>query len=239
MRRMIHLAVLMSFAGSIVWAEEMPAVREGGFEDAFSVNEDEFSSSGRNAYFVLEPGYTLSFTGQDEDEGEAATLVISVLNETRRVAGVETRVVEERESVGGQLKEVSRNYVAISRRTSDVFYFGEKVDMYEDGRIVGHGGSWLAGQDGNRYGLLMPGTIRVGRRYFQEVAPNVAMDRAEIVGASGTMTTEAGTFESVLRIEETTPLEPGVKEYKYYAPGVGLIQDGNLKLVSVLSKGAD
>jgi Concanavalin A-like lectin/glucanases superfamily len=52
-------------------------------------------------------------------------LTITVLNETKMVDGVETRVVEERETKGGKLKEVSRNYFAISKRTNDVFYFGE------------------------------------------------------------------------------------------------------------------
>ena len=44
--------------------------------------------------------------------------------------------------------------------------------------------------------------------------------------------TGAGTFENVLRTEGTTPLEPNAKGLKYYAPGIGLIQDGPLKLVS-------
>jgi len=57
------------------------------------------------------------------------------------------------------------------------------------------------------------------------------MDRAEIVGVDETVATPAGTFKELLKVEETTPLEPGVKEYKYFARGVGLVQDGSLKLV--------
>ena len=38
-------------------------------------------------------------------------------------------------------------------------------------------------------------------------------------------------FTSVLKIEETTPLEPGEKEAKYYAAGIGLLKDGPMKLV--------
>jgi hypothetical protein len=44
------------------------------------------------------------------------------------------------------------------------------------------------------------------------------------------MTTIAGNFSNVLKIEETTPIEPKEKEYKYYAPGVGLIKDETLLL---------
>jgi hypothetical protein len=35
------------------------------------------------------------------------------LNETREVRGTETRVIEERETFGGELVEISTNYFAI------------------------------------------------------------------------------------------------------------------------------
>jgi hypothetical protein len=76
----------------------------------------------------------------------------------------------------------------------------------------------------------MPGIVLLGARYFQEVAPGVAMDRAEIVGIDAELDTPAGSFKGVLVVRETTPLEPGRSESKYHAPDVGLIQDGNLKL---------
>jgi hypothetical protein len=57
------------------------------------------------------------------------------------------------------------------------------------------------------------------------------MDRVEIVSLSGRLTTPAGAFTNTLKTEETTPLEPGHREYKVFARGVGLIQDGDLTLV--------
>jgi hypothetical protein len=144
---------------------------------------------------------------------------------------VTTRVVEERETRAGQLVEVSRNFFAIGKRTHDVYDFGEAVDLYRDGRIVSHDGSWLAGVDSARFGLMMPGQPRRGERHYQELAPAVALDRAEVVGVSEAVTTPAGRFQNCLKVKDTTPLEPGANEYKYFAPGVGLVQDGNLKLV--------
>jgi len=41
-------------------------------------------------------------------------LTITVLDQTRTIDGVEARVVEERETSGDELREVSRNYLAIS-----------------------------------------------------------------------------------------------------------------------------
>ena len=153
-----------------------------------------------------------------------------MLDETRRIAGVETRVVEERETKDGHLVEVSRNYFAMSKRTNDVFYFGEDVDMYKNDKIASHEGSWLAGVKGAAFGLMMPGRPLLGARYQQEIAPGLAMDRAEVVSLAETLTTPAGAFTNVLRTTETTPLEAGTREDKLYAWGIGLVQDGSFKL---------
>jgi hypothetical protein len=190
----------------------------------FSAEKDALSSAGRNNFFILEPGYQLVL------ENEKERLVITVLNETKKVDGVETRVVEERETNDGQLVEVSRNYFAISRRTGNVYYFGEDVDIYKNGKVTSHDGAWLSGVDGARFGLMMPAVPLVGARYHQEVAPKVAMDRAEIVSVTETFKAPAGEFKNCVKTKETTPLEPDVGQ-KHYAPGIGLIQDGGLKLV--------
>ncbi len=198
---------------------------EDSWTATFTVDKPELAATGRNPWFILEPGYQLVFEGGEEH------LEITVLNETKTVDGVETRVVEERETKSGQLVEVSRNFFAISTRTNSVYYFGEEVDIYKDGAIVKHEGAWLSGQKDARFGLMMPGEALLGARHYQEIAPGEAMDRAEIVGISETVQTPAGEFKGCLKVEETTPLEPGEKGYKYYAPGVGLIRDGSLKLV--------
>jgi hypothetical protein len=202
---------------------------EGGWMTSFNLEDCNFTSTGKNSYFVLEPGYQVVLEG--EEDGKKLQLVMSVLNETKIVDGVETRVVEEKETEGGNLIEVSRNYFAICNPTNNAIYFGEDVDMYENGNIVSHEGAWLAGQNSAKAGMSMPGKIEVGLKYYQEIAPGVAEDRAEIVSVNDTLDTPAGTFSNVLKTEETNPLKPGEKEFKLYAPGIGLIQDEALKLV--------
>jgi hypothetical protein len=44
-----------------------------------------------------------------EEDGEELQLEVTVLNETKVVNGIETRVVEEKETEGGNLVEVSKN----------------------------------------------------------------------------------------------------------------------------------
>ena len=114
------------------------------------------------------------------------------------VDGVETRVVEERETKNGKLVEVARNHFAISKRTNNVFYFGEDVEMYKDGKVVNHDGSWLSGVDGGKFGLMMPGRPLLKASYYQEVVPKVAMDRATILSTTETVKAPAGEFTNCL-----------------------------------------
>src|SRR5437870_6464641 len=86
------------------------------WRDSFPVDKADLADHGRNPYFILEPGYRLYL----EHGGEK--LVVSVLNDTKVVDGVRTRVVEERETKGGQLQEVSRNYFAINKMNGDLYY---------------------------------------------------------------------------------------------------------------------
>jgi len=215
-------------AAMVCWGLCAGAASVGGaepkFTESFDVDKADLVSIGTNRFFILAPGSQLVL------QDNKTVLTITVLKETKMVDGVETRVVEERETVNGALAEVSRNYFAISKRTSDVFYFGEDVDIYKNGRVVKHEGAWLSGENGARFGLAMPGTPLLGARYYQELAPKVAMDRAEVVSLGEKLDTPAGKFERCLKTEETSAVEKG-REYKLYAPGVGLICDGELKLV--------
>jgi hypothetical protein len=197
------------------------------FTETFAVDKSDLSSSGTNRFFILSPGYELILEGKEG--GKPTVLTVTVLNETRMIDGVETRVIEERETVNGQPVEISRNYFAISKRTTDVYYFGEEVDMYKGGKIVGHEGSWISGVAGAHFGLAIPGSPLLGARYYQELAPKIAMDRAEVVSVTETLQTPAGRFLNCLKTEESSGVEK-VKEHKLYAPGVGLAYDGDLAL---------
>ena len=207
--------------------QDTPKTEADGSAD-FLLEKDELSTTGSNPYFILEPGYVLVLVKGNGRALEKHT--ITVLNETKKVGDFEVRVIEEKETKGGKPVETSRNYFAISKITKNVYYFGEDVDIYKQGKVDNHEGSWLHGVNGARFGLMMPGTVNIKAKYYHEQAPKVAMDRAEIVSVGETVVTPAGTFQDCIKVEETTPLEPESKNYKYYAPGVGLVQDGDLKL---------
>lgn len=203
-------------------------IKEKLYTESLMQDSCRFTATGRNTYFILEPGYQLVLEGKEDHE--TVRLVITVLNETKTIGNIETRVVEENESVNGKTIEISRNYFAYCKENSSIYYFGENVDMYKDGKVVSHEGAWIA-EGKNKAGVMMPGLILLGARYYQEIAPGIAMDRAEIISITEQINTTAGNFTNCLKVEETTPLEPKNKEYKIFAPGIGLIQDGDLVLV--------
>lgn len=206
-------------------------IGQSSWQDDFGLSKRTLVPTGRNQYFILEPGFQMVLEGKTGLMGKNyEKLVITVLDETRLVDGVMTRVVEEKEWKNEQLKEVSRNFFAICKETNDVFYFGEEVDMYKNGKIANHKGAWLAGENGAKPGLMIPGEPKVGMKYYQEVARGVAMDRAEILNLDEKLETPAGLFSNCLKTKEGTALNFFEKEYKTYAPGIGLIQDASLLL---------
>jgi hypothetical protein len=156
-------------------------------------------------------------------EDSASKVQISVLDQTETVAGVITRVVEEREWENGVLAEVSRNFF-VQAPDGTVCYYGEEVDDYKNGKIVGHDGAWRAGVGQNKPGVIMPAQPAMGQIYQQEVAPGVAMDQAEHVAIGQSFTTPAGTFHDVLLVKETPP------STKRYQRGIGLIFDDGMVL---------
>ena len=214
-------AAILALSGA--WAQDKG--KSSPWQEEFGISKCNLLTTGRSPYMVLEPGFQLVLEGGD------AKLQITVLDETKTVDGVVTRVVEEREWKDGKLYEVARNYFAMCEQTKDVFYFGEDVDFYENGKVVKHDGTWHAGVSGNRAGLMMAGTPKVKMRYYQEIAPGVAMDRAEIVSLDETCKTPAGTFPKCMKVKEGSAIDILVTEYKYHAPGIGLVRDEDLRLV--------
>lgn len=235
-RTILTTALILAIAGSV-------QAEEDAFTDQFPLGACKFKAHGRNPLWPLVPGTQRHFSNAGcVEDGECDALEevwITVTHQRRwihleidgRPRWVRTRVVEEFETEDGELVEVSRNYFVSCKRTGDVYYFGEDVDDYEDGEIVGHEGSWLAGRDGAMPGLIMPGgAFLLGSRYFQEMAAS-AQDRAEHLATGLEVEVPGGEFEGCVEIEETSPLEPGESSEKVYCPGIGLVIDDDLELV--------
>ncbi len=194
-----------------------------GWRDTFDVDRADLRPTGANPYIPMQPGRVLTLRHGGD------TLTVSILSDTQRVDNVTVGILEERETKNGRLVEVSRNFMATDQKTGDVYYFGEEVDNYKNGKIVNHESAWRAGSGGARFGLMIPARPTAGQKFYQEIAPKVAMDRVEVLSTDATIKTPAGVFEHCVHLRETTPLERDVS-HKYYAPGVGIVKDDEFEL---------
>lgn len=136
---------------------------------------------------------------------------------------IEALAVEDREyDSAGNLKEATLDYFAQDDE-GNVYYLGEDVDEYKNGKISGHSGAWLLGRDTQTPGLFMPAHPKVGDKFKPEDAPPITWEKDEVVSVSETATVPAGTYHNCVKIKEHA--SDGVVEYKLYAPGIGCVAE--------------
>ncbi len=208
------------------------------FTSSFMAKKCKWTLKSGTPYFPLNPGWqTVLESEPDSFNGEPGEVaVITVLNETRKVDGVRTRVIEELafEKDGEELILIERslNFYAICEQTGSVFYFGEdSMELDEDGNVIATTGSWLAGTNGAKAGIIFPGTILVGGGYYEEIAPaDSALDKARVKRIHASC--EVGEFDLKQCVEtfNTSDCDLNAAEPKFYAPGIGNVKDQGLEL---------
>jgi hypothetical protein len=146
---------------------------------------------------------------------------------------VESFAVEDREWEDGQLAEVALDYFA-QDDDGTVYYFGEDVDGYADGKVVSHEGSWLLGKDTKKPGIIIPGNPIVGEKFKSEDVSKDINEADEVLSLSEDVIAPAGTYQNCVKVAEH--LSEGVTEHKYYAKGVGVVRElpsvGDVRLTS-------
>ena len=152
-----------------------------------------------------------------------------------KIAGqkVDAAVFEDCEWLNGKLEEVATDYFA-QDDDGNIYYLGEDVDEYTDGKVTGHDGAWLLGKDTKTPGLLMPAHPQVGDQFKSEDVSKEISESDKVISLSETVTVPAGIYQNCLKIAEHPAGEE--VEYKYYAPGVGVVREvpagGDEQLVS-------
>ncbi|MGI9390758.1 MAG: VPLPA-CTERM sorting domain-containing protein [Boseongicola sp.] len=184
-----------------------------------------------NQYFPLGEDYraTIHAEGVD-DEGEEfeEESQLSFGGPGREILGVQTTTQLDEAFEDGVIVERTFDYYA-QDIFGNVWYMGEDVTnfIYDDDVLIetNDDSAWIAGENGALPGYIMPAAIDIGFAYYQEfAAADEALDEAEIYGLGLTLEIGESIFENVLQILETTLLDPEAREFKYYAPGVGLIR---------------
>jgi hypothetical protein len=193
--------------------------------DGFVDPDDIGDTVAPNPYFPLVPGAWWVWEGGDE------VITDTVTDKIKLIEGVRCRVVLDVVEEDGEVIEITDDWYA-QDLDGNVWYCGESArdfetfegDEPEEPELVGIDGSFKVGRDHAKPGILMLASPRAGDAYREEVALGEAEDFAEVVGVRGSESVPAASCaSSCLVTRNTTPLEPDVVEFKYYAPGVGLI----------------
>jgi hypothetical protein len=182
----------------------------------------DFTTKIDNPYMPLHPGSTWVYR-ETATDGTVQRIVTKATNQTKRIAnGVTARVVRDTLTEKGQVLEDTYDWYAQDKK-GNVWYLGEDTKTYENGKVVSTEGSFEAGVDGARGGIVMPAHPRVGQQYRQEHYPGHAEDMARVLSLDEQTQVPAGHYRPTLLTREWTPLEPKALEYKLYARGVGIV----------------
>jgi hypothetical protein len=182
---------------------------------------DNFVRTVTNRFFPLDPGTRWVYKGIED--GETETNVTIVTHDRKNILGVSAIVVFDRVFVHGELKEKTFDWYAQDKQ-GNVWYLGEDTKELEDGKVVSTEGSWEAGKNGAKAGIIMLAHPQIGDKYRQEFLLGEAEDVARVVARGLDIKVPYGSFHNCLKTVEFTRLEPGVKEAKDFCPGVGFVK---------------
>ena len=188
-----------------------------------------------NRFFPFRVNDVKVFAGKSDGAKTAVVDLYEADTRTFQLNGnpVQTRLLQETEFEDGVLSEISYNFFA-QANDGTVYYFGEVVDIYEDGKVVDHEGSWLVGgatQPGDPAGtgnapepaVFMPANPEVGDTFKPEDLMPIVDETVKVLSLKQQVSVPAGKFRNCMKVRETSQLSPG-REYKWYAEGIGVIK---------------
>ncbi len=200
-------------------------MRTAGNNGPQHINPSNFVDGIDNPYFPLLPGTIYHYVNTLLEGGNVTVehITVTVTHDTKVILGVTCEVIHDEVKTNGKITEDTYDWYT-QDKSGNVWYFGEDTKSYNNGNISTEG-SWEAGVDGAVPGITMFGNpdTHIGQTYHQEYYKGKAEDEATLLNANSTATVAYGTFNNCVVTKEFTRLEPGVLEYKYYAPGVGQV----------------
>jgi len=180
-----------------------------------------------NPWFPLKPGSTYIYTGVKD--GKPSRDVYTVTHTTKKIDGVLCVAINDQLSEAGKLFERTTDYYTQDLQ-GNVWYFGEATaELDPTGKVTSTEGSWLAGNNGAQPGIFMEADPVVGHAFRQEYDAGNAEDQYAVVSRASPINVPYGTFTNALLTKETTRLEPGVLDHKYYVKGVGEVAEITVK----------
>jgi hypothetical protein len=180
-----------------------------------------------NPWFPLHPGDRYAYRGT---EGKVHTRDVMIATyRTRVIDGVVCRVVFDRVWNNGVLGERTRDFYA-QTKTGTVWYFGERTATLDrHGHVKSREGSFTSGVNGAEAGVFMKAHPQIGASYYQEFYPRHALDVFTVLRRGAHVVVPLMNTRHALLTKETTALEPGVVDHKYYVRDIGSVRELTVK----------
>jgi hypothetical protein len=176
-----------------------------------------------NPWLPFKVGSRWVFRGSKD--GKPTVEVVTVTNKRRTLAGVSCVEILDVLSSGGKPVERTHDWY-VQDADGNVWYYGEATATYDaKGHVVSRKGSWLAGVNGAKPGIFMPGNPRIGVTHRQEYDRGRAEDMFTVAGLGTQVKVPYGSYTNALLTVEYTPIEPGSVDFKYYVRNVGVIYE--------------
>ncbi len=179
-----------------------------------------------NPYHPLKPG--LQWVRGGTTEVGARTVpheVISTMTDVIRVIdGVPAIAMLDESTDSGEISQVGIDYFALDK-DGNVWLMGGYTEDYEGGEFTNTEDAWLGSADGGVPGILIPASVLADTpRWFIGAPPGEDGSAGEPVEVGASECVEFGCFDDVIVVREG---EVGAidNEHKYYAPGVGVINN--------------
>ncbi len=153
----------------------------------------------------------------------------TVTGQTKQIEGVTCSVIRDVLTVHGKPIEATWDWYAQDKQ-GNVWYFGEDTKEFDAaGNVTSTAGTWQSGVNGAAPGIFMPADPTIGAGGYQEYYRGQALDRYKVISLSASITVPYGSFKDCLETKETTALEPGVVDHKYYVKGIGQVAEETVK----------
>jgi hypothetical protein len=209
----IGAVLVVGVGGYVAWTQRASAA---GIAIAYNpvIKAADFVTDINNKYFTLKPGTKFIY----QDKRGVERIELTVTNETKKLMGVTARGVRVMDWRNGVLKEDTTDWYA-QDKAGNVWYFGEAINNYRNGKIIHRKGSWEAGVNGAKPGIIMRANPRVGDTYRQDY---FRWNAGTVVATDKKITVPHGTFENCIQVKDSTFLSV-TAEYKYFCPAVGFL----------------
>jgi hypothetical protein len=230
-KKLNAMLAFAAIAGTMViwapWASSAPSSNASACGTSYApvLDPANFVTVIDNPYFPLPVGRKFVYTGVKD--GQTQTDTVTVTDQKKVILGIPTTVVNDVATHDGTVLEKTFDFYAQDMQ-GNVWYLGEDTTQFLPNGKADTSGSFVAGVDSARPGIIMEASPQIPDAYRQECLAGQAEDTAWVVATSGSVRVPYGNVRNVLTTLEATQIEPGAYDQKTYGPGVGIVTEQSL-----------